>query len=526
MAHISDVFDIDKTVEKYGNKIFLISGVGSGKSTWVKDVLSKKGRVLFITSRKAKVLEDTHCSCFSETFKWHTSDNQTLITNAKLAKLVERISEDYQKDLDDFIEMFDYIVVDEVHSIATDSTFAKYCPSVLSFIEYVANKGKIIVTMTGTPEPIEGYFKEKHWHIIDYRNRCVYIHPRKIVLTSKKAIFSKVKDNWNVNKMIYFANSTGAMIELCNKLLEEDNIQPEEIGLIVSKGREKEFGEKLAKKISQKRYEIIKKTSDEIYQNIVEHNSIPDQCKILFSTSTLKEGIDIKNDNLVMFCENHILSNLIQFFGRARGYNSTVYVIEDVADHTVQNLETLYNYGCDEEVKAANAFYNNVIKNSVFSEIEKLELIGHIQDNPYIYFDYIENRFRIFSIRFYEEKRVMNNFSWKADLLHHCEKYNISYFGCQDMKGLMTEALQIMCDRKMEIPIEQKETILNALKWAFKITDEKPININKKLAEEKLPYRLLNGKWNSGEKRNKSYWKFISVEEYDMQMAKKKKQCE
>lgn len=33
--YISDVLDIDKLIEKYGNKIMLIAGVGSGKSTWV-----------------------------------------------------------------------------------------------------------------------------------------------------------------------------------------------------------------------------------------------------------------------------------------------------------------------------------------------------------------------------------------------------------------------------------------------------------------------------------------------------------
>ena len=36
--YVSDVLDIDKVVQEHGNKIFLIAGVGSGKSTWVKEV--------------------------------------------------------------------------------------------------------------------------------------------------------------------------------------------------------------------------------------------------------------------------------------------------------------------------------------------------------------------------------------------------------------------------------------------------------------------------------------------------------
>lgn len=64
--YISDVLDIDKLIEEYGNKIMLIAGVGSGKSTWVKDVLTQKGNVLFITSRRAKVDEDIAHSCFNK----------------------------------------------------------------------------------------------------------------------------------------------------------------------------------------------------------------------------------------------------------------------------------------------------------------------------------------------------------------------------------------------------------------------------------------------------------------------------
>ena len=33
----------------------VVAGVGAGKSTWVEDVLAKKGNVLWVTSRKAPV---------------------------------------------------------------------------------------------------------------------------------------------------------------------------------------------------------------------------------------------------------------------------------------------------------------------------------------------------------------------------------------------------------------------------------------------------------------------------------------
>lgn len=85
--YISDVLDIDKLIEEYGNKIMLIAGVGSGKSTWVKDVLTQKGNVLFITSRRAKVDEDIAHSCFTSFVREQDGQRENLITNATIDKL-------------------------------------------------------------------------------------------------------------------------------------------------------------------------------------------------------------------------------------------------------------------------------------------------------------------------------------------------------------------------------------------------------------------------------------------------------
>ena len=82
--YISDVLDINKMIEEYGNKIMIIAGVGSGKSTWVKEVLTQKGNVLFITSRRAKVDEDIAHSCFTSFVREQDGQRENLITNAKL----------------------------------------------------------------------------------------------------------------------------------------------------------------------------------------------------------------------------------------------------------------------------------------------------------------------------------------------------------------------------------------------------------------------------------------------------------
>ena len=94
-VHVSDRIDIKKLVKNCGNKIFLIAGVGAGKSTWVKEVLSKEGSVLFITSRRAKVDEDVLDSDFLNRINENDILRKYLteVTNAKITKALERWSE-------------------------------------------------------------------------------------------------------------------------------------------------------------------------------------------------------------------------------------------------------------------------------------------------------------------------------------------------------------------------------------------------------------------------------------------------
>ena len=56
--YISDVIgDINKIVRLHGKQILIAAGVGAGKTHWVNNVLAEQGKVLFITSRKASLME-------------------------------------------------------------------------------------------------------------------------------------------------------------------------------------------------------------------------------------------------------------------------------------------------------------------------------------------------------------------------------------------------------------------------------------------------------------------------------------
>ena len=147
----------------------------------------------------------------------------------------------------------------------------------------------------------------------------------------------------------------------------------------------------------------------------------------------------------------------------------------------------------------------------------------HVSKNPYIYYDYIDGYFKLNTLRYLEEERLLHNFTWKEDILNHCKEYGISFSGIMNMKETMLDAIQKIYKDEMEISIDYKHAILNALKWAYNITDEQPIAISDKLKQKGAEYRLLYGKWSKGIKRDKVYWKFVSSAEYDVWLAKKKK---
>lgn len=520
--YLADVFRIDDYIVRGITKFFVISGVASGKSSWVKDVLSKKGSVLFVTSRKAKAEADKIDSSFTDVIKWNTNDNQTLITNAGLARRIENYTVNGMQELDDFINHFDYIVIDEVHSIATDSLFADSCHTVLSFIEYVAELKRPIICMTGTPAPIQYYFEEKGWFILNFLKKCNYVHPSRVTMIMNHSVISEIKKGITNNKVIYFANRTSSIAKKAKELIEKDIVAPNELAISVSKSREPEYYEDLRKIFKDDNVKgAIVKASEKAYASIINSKCLPDECKVLFSTSTLKEGIDIENENIVLFCENHDISNLIQYFGRARKGKAKVFVIEDSVDYPIENDELLYLYANQEETEAANRFLNNEPRlhelNFIEEEIYKLK--NHVADNPYIYYDVIKRKFKTFHIKFHEKRRIANNFYWKDKIKKHCLTYNILFY-CPDNASFMREALMRLANNKDKCYGATIELIKKVLYTAYGIDNSQPKRINEQLAQLEALIRVHNGKETKGQNRDKKYWQILFVDDYEKLLSK------
>lgn len=520
--HLSDVFDIDRAVEEHGKKLVVVAGTGAGKSTWVKEVLTQKGRVLFVTSRKIKVKADTEASCFSEVFKWGTEDNQTLITNAKLAYLIRNIVEDTRHDIEEFLNHFDYIVIDEVHSIATDSAFADSCPHVLSFIEYAVEKGKTVIAMTGTLEPMKWYFQQKKWKILDYTSKCKYVHPRKVYLAHLYDVEKIVMDNWGKRKIIYFVNRTDTIHETIEKLLDKEIVQADKVAAIVSKSKEKKFLSELVNHLGKETASAIKETTRITYDSIVQTNDIPNECNMLFSTSALKEGIDILNEDVVMICENHIMTNLIQFFGRVRGKGTEVYITKDSIDHPVNSWLLIGEYAAKHEQHSANAFLTERImsdKNVQAGKAEKQkeEFIRYIEEkNPYIYFDYVFDRFRVFKARMMEELRLEDSrSSWKKELSRHCHRYGISKDETPDLRKYIRDLLAfVVADGKSSSKRfgESRDAVMRLIQFGYNIKAKQWNKMNDELKAKNAPIRILSRTETKVEHRDENYWMLVPAD--------------
>lgn len=526
--YLSDVLDIDDIIQKYGNKILIVAGVGAGKSTWVKNVLAKKpaaeGNVLFITSRRAKVNQDIKGSLFDDRLRMDEKRPvwRTLVTNSKLAYFMMDLCLNKKDNdhalLNQFLDRYKYIVIDEVHSLATDSVFAHSSFNILSFIEYAVGLGKNVIAMTGTPQPIMNYFIKHKWFKLDLTKQCKYVKPLKINKVMEDGVDRQIKAELSAGrKVVYFVNSVNQIQGFCERLTKktgESIVEPQNMAIIVAQNRKEELDDQL-KEILSDRYKEVIDTSVKTYSSIIDQQRIPDFCKILISTSTLREGIDILNDNVTVICENHILSNIIQFAGRTRLGNSVFYIVSDKAQHRVILDEILYNYACQDELNAANHFYETNMTGEVSADLKK-QLIEHVERNKYIRFNYIQQKFMIDQIRYEEEKRIIaSQAAWESDLKEYCDYYGIInfYMSAAEKKKLILESLEILFNHGRKLFDQDERNNLCQILYSMLGFDQiykQPKTINQRLIE--YGYQISSIRGTKGEERNKTYWTIQKIE--------------
>lgn len=567
--YLSNVIgDIDKLVEEHGKKVVIVSGVGSGKTTWVKETLAGRGRVLFITSRRAKADEDLADSDFERLENGINKDNLYITTNAGLEHLLRDIYCRHVRDfngIDDsayerLMAAFDYLVVDEVHSIATDSSFAHSSFTVHAFMHYCLEKGKVVIGLTGTLEPMQSFYEKNEWKILDLRTKCRSVYPSKVSLINGEQKYLLMGDfclNSNRHaKAVYFTNRKDSIPSLIHEVVSRHIVTASEIAVIVASSSKKSFQNELREAFGEEnrsQFQIKVSEADQIisqsertYNRIIEEKMMPEDCRLLISTSTLREGIDIENPNVTVFIENHILTNIIQYTGRIRKGNNEVYIIRDAQEHSVRHDSLLYYYaedgfgdGTDSFIANANRYMFNltsrhlverhgseetVIENHPGGNLaDVLRFIKYVESiNPYVYFDYLRGEFRVFDVKYDEEDRLLSiknmsdGLGWITQLEQYCGDHHIAFVDViRQAEDRAPQELQAFLHSCAESGIrfiynsaEQSALILR-LQRGLSTEKKRPGIFNALLQEKGLPYEIDYTHRTKVEGDKKTYWQIF-----------------
>ena len=219
MRYLSGVIDTKEWEKEFApfDLVEMIAGVGAGKNHWVCELAKQQNNsVLFVTSRRITADMQSKKMNASRTIDWDKFKRHALggkpmkggkllvsCTNARLASFIRN---DYNaQDRSTFLwEYFNYIIIDEAHSLVTDSSFADSSFYVWQFIAWVAkeeakkldrNKMCKIILMSGTPEPLkeplealqkqlcaESSSDAFRFNTVNFFDQCEHVEPAEVII--------------------------------------------------------------------------------------------------------------------------------------------------------------------------------------------------------------------------------------------------------------------------------------------------------------------------------------------------------
>lgn len=527
--HLSEYLKENINIRSLGNKICIVSGVGSGKNYWVENELTKLGNVLVITSRKAKKDETILQSIFEGTYKGSDFEHYFCCTNSHLELLVKNCL--IKGNSQSLCEYFDFVVLDEAHSLITDSTFSDAPFHVYTFINEVS-KYLPVILMTATIKPIEKILKANKWKIVDCMEQCINIIPKRVVIDTKENILNELSNK--SGKIIYMANSANGIIEELYPEFQKI-FQKHEIAFSMS---ETAAGEKLKGKYPEEYRRL-----QEGYRSIVESNKLPDDIKLLLTTSRLKEGINIKDKEVeIIVCESHVAADMIQLAGRVRHGVNTFYIIDNAKQNNNNKLSEIdYFFSKDYLIDACNchikeiekpedklmqevlgAIYSEAISNSKIRNF--IDFIEEQRNFQYTRYNHIENTFELYELR----HSALLQFN--SDLEKYaCDtnKFVMKAFNSSNIKfenkiknrrkkeileknmlsNILLDILKSWSENEKRIfdGNDRKKVKHIFCKWLDLKQNTKIDNINKAIERKGLPYELISKKDKKGETRDKTY---------------------
>lgn len=310
--------------------------------------------------------------------------------------------------------------------------------------------------MTGTPRPVDWLFTllkeqledDNDANFLDIYQECRHIEPRHVILERRlSASFDIVQELKKGKRILYFARTIKGIKELYERLtkdkeLKKIGISSHNIGIAYADSRANQKREKEGMQDSERKAPTslgndegedyteeskwfsaeTLKLKDEIRASIEENGIIPGEIKILLTTSTFKEGVDICNEDIkVVFAESMIPAELVQMAGRLRkGIDElrVLYSLQDSKGFDNIDYERYIDECCLNEVNNTyQEYYIKQIKeydvnsygekrlsppaNAIYSygeskeDLEKLIALIH-HKFPNIRYDYFSDKFVLY----------------------------------------------------------------------------------------------------------------------------------
>lgn len=437
-THVSDLISYEKDIKPY-KFIEIISGVGSGKSYFVEQ-LALRFKVLVISSRRAGIdytvnnhNEDIYAERYSaknwsELPPWERldgiSDLQSglwVATNAQIEQYYYykyKEGNDKVKRQKTIGSFFDIVVLEECHSIFCDSTYQNVGYYVGLLVEEIRQaKRKIckhIICTTATPEPCKSYFiknyKRKEFSCIDLRDKCINIQPDNISFIDTKEIKQLIKSLYDADKkVVYFINSTQEEWHP-KSFVDGTNINKNHIGFVCSN----------QSSLDRLKLEDIEsyKISESVSHSINNSGKIPNDIKILLTTSKYKEGFPIINTDIdSVIIDNHRQSDVINMVGRFHNGIKNLYIVADSEPYKINMAnENHYKSYSQLSLKFFNDYlqsmYDQLIKSqycntenrktNILSFNNYLQLLQSTSNNlnPYIIYNY---KLKLFNYNYMRE---------------------------------------------------------------------------------------------------------------------------
>lgn len=480
---VADVLDYEHDIAPY-KFIKIFSGVGSGKTQLAcKLILGDKERriprqtVLLITSRRSTVEETlgqmgNHAAGRARAYGNISEDEyaDSLGSNADNIRIIKDDDEFFPSDVTVFNksvvctnahieqyfrkqhipaissthlwELFDTIIVDEVHSLITDATHQSAPFYVLELINEFLRRctnhdiqnedRKHLILMTGTPAPLDVLDSEilpfdavrsAEYVLFD---KCENVLPKNVAVVSRKAALGILQNLLKAGeKAVYFSNSVATKHSVYENWHIDRSVK---VGV--------SFSSDDGKKI------IGKEAADEMEQlnrYIAGNRRLPDDIQLFVSTSRNKEGINIENKDIrFMFVESHFSADIIQMAGRIRAGVEQLYIICDAkqlctgvdaiaVDFTTNGIVPVHAASNDKSQGYANEHYLQVcaerkVEEIPFNSASKLTTYGVVDSYidyvhktfPYVRYSYIQNKFA-----FYEQRRKAEMYT-----LGECDKFS------------------------------------------------------------------------------------------------------